>query len=255
MPRKTDRQQATDALSHAFLTQLLIEAEANLDDNSDSDLDIDEGDSSLGSDSDDNTLLSHTLLEALAQIHAHRFINERREIKKSGIQLYLLLHEWKYSDPGIFCLYLRMTPGCFDKLVDVLHPHAAFHNKSSNIQMPVEMQVAIALYCFRHYGNAASTIKVVLWSGVGYGTVCLVTRRVMRACCDESFRRSSMRWPDDAAKEQAKLWVEENSCSAWQNGWLMVDGTLVPLYACPAFYGNVFFDRKSNYSLNVQVSH
>jgi hypothetical protein len=33
----------------------------------------------------------------------------------------------------------------------------------------------------------------------------------------------------------------------------MVDGSLVPLYARPAFYGNVFFDRKSNYSMNVQV--
>jgi hypothetical protein len=122
------------------------------------------------------------------------------------------------------------------------------------MQMPIEEQLAIALYRFGHYGNAASTVKVALWAGVGYGTVRLVTRRIMQACCDESFRRSSLCWADDDAKENAKVWVEENSCLNWRNGWLMVDGTLVSLYSRPAFYGNVFFDRKSNYSLNVQVS-
>ncbi|KAG2350051.1 hypothetical protein BDR05DRAFT_833981, partial [Suillus weaverae] len=53
--------------------------------------------------------------------------------------------------------------------------------------------------------------------------------------------------------EQAKEWVEEASCPAWQHGWLMVDGTLVPLYQHPGFYGNTWFDRKSNYSMNVQL--
>jgi hypothetical protein len=51
----------------------------------------------------------------------------------------------------------------------------------------------------------------------------------------------------------AKEWVEENSCPAWRDGWLMVDGTLVPLAWRPGFFGNVFFDHKCNYSMNVQV--
>jgi hypothetical protein len=33
----------------------------------------------------------------------------------------------------------------------------------------------------------------------------------------------------------------------------MVDGTLVPLFMRPGFFGNTWFDRKSNYSMNVQV--
>jgi hypothetical protein len=45
------------------------------------------------------------------------------------------------------------------------------------------------------------------------------------------------------------------SCPAWRNGWLMVDGTLVPLFRRPSWFGNIWFDRKSNYSLNVQVSN
>jgi hypothetical protein len=76
----------------------------------------------------------------------------------------------------------------------------------------------------------------------------------MKAICSDCFRHSALYWPTLDEKEEAKRWVEENSCPAWRDGWLMVDGTLVPLYARPAFYGNTWYDRKSNYSLNVQVS-
>ena len=42
--------------------------------------------------------------------------------------------------------------------------------------MLVKQQLAIALYRFGHYGNTASTMKVALWAGVGFGTVPLVTK-------------------------------------------------------------------------------
>jgi hypothetical protein len=51
-----------------------------------------------------------------------------------------------------------------------------FHNNSNNPQMPVDEQLAIALFCFGHYGNGVSTMKVALWAGVGFGTVSLVTK-------------------------------------------------------------------------------
>ena len=120
--------------------------------------------------------------------------------------------------------------------------------------MPVEQQLAIALYRFGHYGNAASTMKVALWAGVGFGTVPLVTKRVIKALNSERFRFSSVRWPSDAEKATAKAWIEEASCPAWRDGWLMVDGTLISLFMRPGFFGNTWFDRKSNYSMNVQVS-
>ena len=119
--------------------------------------------------------------------------------------------------------------------------------------MPVEEQLAIMLYRFGHYGNAASTMKVTLWAGVGYGTIKLVTTWVMKAICDQQFCRATMPWSDPAKIEQAKAWVEGHSCLAWWDGWLMVDGTLVPLFQQLHHHGNSFFDRKSNYSLNVQV--
>jgi hypothetical protein len=119
--------------------------------------------------------------------------------------------------------------------------------------MDIEEQIAIALYRFGHYGNGSSTMKVALQFGVGYGTVRLVTNCVLASACSEPFRKSTLQWTSDAGKEDAKAWVESNSCPAWRNGWCMVDGTLIPLFRRPSFFGNVWFDRKSNYSLNLQV--
>ncbi|KIK02692.1 hypothetical protein K443DRAFT_96467 [Laccaria amethystina LaAM-08-1] len=128
-----------------------------------------------------------------------------------------------------------------------------FHNNSHNSQIPIEEQVIIALFRFGHYRNAASIMKVALQFGVGFGTVHLVTTRVLKVCCSEHFQSSSVQWANKTMKAEAKDWVEKQSCPALCNGWLMVDGTLVPLFCKPGYFGNVFFDRKSNYSLNVQV--
>jgi hypothetical protein len=49
--------------------------------------------------------------------------------------------------------------------------------------------------------------------------------------------------------------VEEHLCKAWQNGWCLVDGTLIPLFAQPYWFGESYFDRKCCYSLNMQARH
>ena len=72
--------------------------------------------------------------------------------------------------------------------------------------------------------------------------------------CSERFHCVTMAWPNKEVKEQAKEWVEAHSCYKWRDVWWMVDGTLVPLFCRPSFFRNTWFDRKSNYSLNVQVS-
>ena len=85
--------------------------------------------------------------------------------------------------PEIFRSYLRMDPSCFDDLVNVIKDDDVFHNNSHNPQMPIDEQLAIALFRFGHYGNAANTMKVALWAGVGFGTVSLVTNCVIKALC------------------------------------------------------------------------
>ena len=247
------------SLHQAFLVNLIAEAEAQVyDAGSDSEYSSDSmstgsSASSYSSDDDEPLPASQIYLDTLGELYSRRYLNSWEGIIKDGAQLQLLLTEWKVNHPEIFHSYLHIDPACFDDLVTVICDDEVFHNNSNNPQMLVDEQVAITLYHFGHYGNAASTMKIALWAGVGFGTVSLVTKQVVEALCSECFQHSALRWSSDAEKAAAKAWVEEESCPTWHDGWLMVDGTLVPLFMQPAFFGNTWFDRKSNYSMNVQV--
>jgi hypothetical protein len=63
----------------------------------------------------------------------------------------------------------------------------------------------------------------------------------------------AIRWPNTEEKAEVADWVESRSCAAWRLGFAMVDGTLIPLHKKPGHFSEHFFDRKSNYSLNLQV--
>ncbi|CAA7257434.1 unnamed protein product [Cyclocybe aegerita] len=219
MPTCTDRQEAADALHQAFLVNFLTELEARkLRD------ELTYGDLSGDLDSDRSDVDMDS--SSSSSLFSESSTSSSSEEEGTAAQDYI-------NHPEIFRSYLRITPACFDDLVSAIEDDEVFSNNSQNDQMPVTEQVAIALYHFGHYGNAASCMKVALHFGVGYGTVQL--------------------WASPQAKEAAKQWVEKASCPAWRDGWLMVDGTLVPLFCQPAFFGNVWFDSKSNYSMNVQL--
>ncbi|KAI0747757.1 hypothetical protein C8Q80DRAFT_1120419 [Daedaleopsis nitida] len=120
--------------------------------------------------------------------------------------------------------------------------------------MPVDEQIAITLYRFGHYRNTAGLQQVANWASCGKGTGDLVTCRVITAILCRNFLDEMIRYPTPEEKEKAKEWVETHSCKAWWNGWCMVDGTLVPLDERLFWYGESYFDRKCNYSLNVQAT-
>ncbi|KAJ7606362.1 hypothetical protein DFH06DRAFT_925653, partial [Mycena polygramma] len=159
--------------------------------------------------------------------------------------------EFKTDDPKRFRRNLRVSPETFDELVLRIEDHPVFSNNSRNPQTPTFIQLAIALYRFGHDGNAASVDSIAQWAGVSVGLVVKCTRRVIVAFL--AIHDTVIRWPTEAEKEEAKDWVEEASCEDWRGGFCMVDGTLVPLFEKPGHHGEVYFDRKSNYSLNVQV--
>lgn len=209
-------------------------------------------DNSLDNDSEDQIHaqnISHygTLLTAVL---ATRVLSRNRPVPKSS-QLYLVLVEFKTDHPKRFRRNLRVLPATFDKLVCHIQDHPVFSNHSTQGQLPVSIQLAIALYRFGHDGNAASVEAVAQWAGVSVGMVVKATRRVIIASL--ALHDSVIRWPSEEEKEEAKAWVEEMSCPEWRNGFCMVDGTLIPLFEKPGYHGEAYFDRKSNYSLNVQV--
>ncbi|KAF6760967.1 hypothetical protein DFP72DRAFT_785787, partial [Ephemerocybe angulata] len=156
----------------------------------------------------------------------------------------------KRDDPYRFRRNLRVSPTTFDTLVNRIAHHPVFLSTGPQAQLPVEEQLAIALKRFGNFGSNASVEAIAQWAGVSAGMVVNATRRVMEAIL--SLHDEYVHWPSAEAKEEAKEWVEAASCAAWRDGWLFVDGTLVPLADKPGFHGESYFDRKSNYSLNVQ---
>ncbi|KAL6301143.1 hypothetical protein BKA93DRAFT_739202 [Sparassis latifolia] len=182
-----------------------------------------------------------------------RYQKPRNEFPRGPAYLPHVLTVLKPRRPDLFREELRVSPATFDRIVTEIEQDPVFYNNSQNPQMPVDEQLAILLWRFGHDGNAAGLQQVANWAGVGKGTVLLVTRRVMTAILRPNFRKIAVRFPTEEEKEEAKRWVENHSCRAWRDGWCMVDGTLIPLYDRPYWYGESYFDRKCNYSLNVQV--
>jgi hypothetical protein len=217
----------------------------NADQFEDNDLDVlPEHDRSLG---------VHAL-EALNDLYQHRYNMPRNQLPHPPGQLQHLLHTMKHARPDHFRRDMRVNPRTFDKLVVELSDDPVFANQSHNRQMPVEEQVAIVLYRFGKSGNGAGLHSVANWAGVGKGTIVKVTYRVLIAMLRRKFLEATIRLPTDEEKEEAKEYVEKRSYKAWRGGWCFVDGTLIPLFDRPHWYHESYFDRKSNYSLNVQVS-
>ncbi|KAI0073911.1 hypothetical protein K474DRAFT_1602516 [Panus rudis PR-1116 ss-1] len=219
--------------------------------------DFDEADSVQSDDSEvqymEPSLSSRLIRDYIGNLYKHRYQVPRNPLPRSTPSMHHVLAVLKHERPDHFRRELRVTPLTFDKLVCDIINDSIFHNDSPNGQMPVEHQLAITLYRFGHYGNAAGIKYVASWAGVGAGTVVLCTKRVMTAILRPAFKNQVVRMPTAAEKKKAKDWVEQHSCRAWRHGWCLVDGTLVPLSTRPYWFGESYFDRKCNYSLNIQV--
>lgn len=165
MVRTTERQRQLSELLEAYCLSLVTDIHLTTDIDSDSDSDSEDsaGTSSSSSDSDDFPSPSDIILEAINNLYSSRYTEERRSIPKTRDNLCLLLDVYKTEYPDIFRTYVRISPLCFDRLIQAIQDESIFQNESNNEQMPIEEQVAIALYQFGHYGNGASTKKVTFY--------------------------------------------------------------------------------------------
>ena len=75
-------------------------------------------------------------------------------------QLHLVLVAYKDEDPKRFWHNLYASPETFDALYAKIKSHPIFQNASPNEQLPVDQQLAIALFRFGHFGNDASVESV-----------------------------------------------------------------------------------------------
>ncbi|KAJ3775322.1 hypothetical protein FB446DRAFT_778643 [Lentinula raphanica] len=158
-------------------------------------------------------------LETIQIIRQTRYLRGRKEVAKAG-SIHLA---WTYAesgdllDEGRFINMLRVSPLVFDVIVQLIQEHHS----------PVDYQLAVTLYHMGRFGNAASLEDIARISGCSEGS-----------------------------KEKEKEWIDQQMgfVGLWRDGWVMYDGTIVPLYAAPQWNGEAYYTRKSNYGLNVQVS-
>ncbi|KIK33749.1 hypothetical protein CY34DRAFT_99065, partial [Suillus luteus UH-Slu-Lm8-n1] len=120
----------------------------------------------------------------------------------------------------------------------------------NNPQLPVAIQLAIFLNHAVHYGNVISPEDVGQWAGVSVGSVINCSNHVMIALLDQHDTFICFPTPDSKDAKHAQQFVESRSCPEWRNGIFAIDGSAINLYEKPGHYGESFYDRKSNYSLN-----
>jgi hypothetical protein len=164
-----------------------------------------------------------------------------------------LLDHFAIHCPDLFRMKLRVNPDIFDDILDQISDHPVFYNQSNNPQLPVAVQLAIFLNRAGHYGNVASNQDICQWAGISIRSVTNCTNRVMTALLEQhdTFINFPALDSDDAA--HACCYVQSKSCLEWRNGILAVDGSLFNLFQKPGHYGESFYTRKSQYSLNCQV--
>ena|SRR6266511_1050105 len=82
-------------------------------------------------------------------------------------------------DEGRFRQVTRVSRVQFDQLLHLIDQHPTFHTRPH--QIPVSVQLSIALYRFGVYGTGASIHKVARLFGKGDGeTIPRVTRRFIK---------------------------------------------------------------------------
>ena len=179
------------------------------------------------------------------------FCDRTRRIPRNGGQLDLL---WWYkdNDPERFRGYVWVLPSTFDRLLSMIETSNIFETRDVNSpQIPVKVQLAIALRRFGTYGNSSMVTCIADWAGVAEGSVVNCTRRVAVALLDLHDR--AFEAPTAEEIRCSKEW-SRHVCDAWAGGYLSADGSTFPLFEKPGFFGEAYFDKSSEYSLNGQVS-
>ena len=193
-------------------------------------------------------------MEMCKAISGAYYLNTCTSIPKSG-SLHLA---WEYAkNPNHHDLFVQMlciSPHSFNVLHDLIKDHPVFQNNSNVPQSPVDYQLAVTLFRMCCFGNATSLADISRVAGCAEGSVEHFTYRCITAI--ESLHDLFVQPLTPEEKEAEKAWVDTTMGfkGLWHEGWLMYDGTIVVLFARPAFEGNAYFTHKSNYGLNLQVS-
>lgn len=143
---------------------------------------------------------------------------------------------------------MRTTPACFEAVLRLIEDHPVFFSTSRNPPPSVEHQLAMTLERLGSNGNGASLTRISRYYKMSIGCVVTSTRRVVKAINDRG--AGYLAWPDKDRREEISEVLAENGFPQCVG---FVDGTTIPLHQKPGKDGEVFWDRKKDYSINAQI--
>ncbi|SPO23563.1 uncharacterized protein UTRI_02242 [Ustilago trichophora] len=208
----------------------------------------------LFSDGDDNDVddsIMHQLLNTYMQAASQRYTAPRGRKRRRQDHLVDLLDEYQHTDRKLFRGLVRMTPTAFEDLVTRLHQTRAF-NAGQLERSEVREQVAVALYRFGRSGNGAGFRDIALHCGCSQGSVNNWTQRTIEALLEITPEVLTFATEDE--RSRSARWVSNHvDVPEWSRGWLVADGTHIPLAWKPALYHVDYFSYKHMYSCNIAL--
>jgi hypothetical protein len=194
---------------------------------------------------EDDTDDFNELMELRYVLGISRYINLRINYEKNRTMNDFL---WRVSDAD-FRQITRMTKPSFKKLCTLIGSHNIFRGNSNHKQTPVWIQVMVVLTKLGCNGNGNSNGRIARNCGYSNGAVSLFSNRVFTAIL--SLKRKVIKWP--SIEERKKISKRFGSKFGLDNCVGIVDGTHIVFSQKPAVDGEVFFTRKKEYSMNLQL--
>ena len=155
---------------------------------------------------------------------------------------------WDLPDDQ-FRLITRMNRESFVVLCKKLEFCKEFYSYGTKLQAPVWKQLLLVLNRLGCNGNGASMKRHAIWHGVSYGTVEKYTERVIAALLRHE--REYISWPDVYERKVISRCLARDFGLKGAVG--MIDGTQIHFFQRPGVDGEVYWTRKSQYSINLQI--
>ncbi|KAI1006478.1 hypothetical protein K3495_g1737 [Podosphaera aphanis] len=192
----------------------------------------------------------HELQETVAEL---LMISVESRHLRSQISTHRYDDPWDFerlfgSPDDVFRYQVRKGKVEFVALHNKIQDHPVFHSNSNQRQIPVKLQLALTLEILGANRDSADVTAFYGSHVIGKGTVVKVTRVITASL---SLQAKCLHWPDQQRRAEIST-VMESEGFAGRVGF--VDGTLLRLRQRPGFLdGDIYYDRKRQYSLNVQI--
>ncbi|SPO21346.1 uncharacterized protein UTRI_00823 [Ustilago trichophora] len=203
------------------------------------------------SDDDDPIPLSRHLVSLYAYIADKRYTTSRTKTVQRTDTLINLLDRMASSNVRTFRGLVRMSPEAFDKLALRIQQTPSFGSGSLSLNR-VRQILSVGLYRLGRSGNGGGERDASLQCGCSVGSLVAWTERTVSGLME--MNKEVMQFASEQERKQASSWVRRvTGVEEWGKGWLVVDGTHIPLAWKPAMHAREHYSYKGFHSLNVAL--